>query len=103
MYLFVLAAAIGASRGRLAGSAVAARWWRVTHASAYVGWALSVGHGLFAGTDSSQRWAQLLYAGSVALVATAVAVRLWSQDRYDANPLSTTREAVRSLVAGSTR
>ncbi|MFF1821494.1 hypothetical protein ACFVWG_29600 [Kribbella sp. NPDC058245] len=56
LYGLVLATIAGAARGRLARYATFSRYWRTIHISAAVGWALSVGHGLLAGTDRSTPW-----------------------------------------------
>lgn len=75
-YAIIAAAVSGAMRSRLASSGTATRRWRIVHLSAYVGWLLSIGHGLLAGTDTGQGWAWAIYGACVAVVATAVAVRL---------------------------
>lgn len=75
-YLFVLVAVLGAARGRLAGSARAARVWRGVHLSAYGAWGIAVLHGFLAGTDSGLLWVRALDVVVVAFVVAAVAVRL---------------------------
>ncbi len=78
LWVFVLTAVSGAMRGRLAGwsaGGVSSRAWRVVHRVAYVGWALSMGHGLLAGTDTRTPWALATYAlCAVAVGGTAVRV-----------------------------
>jgi sulfoxide reductase heme-binding subunit YedZ len=52
------------------------RRWRQLHGLAFVAYAAALGHGLFAGTDSSAGWARALYASSALLVAGLLVVRL---------------------------
>jgi methionine sulfoxide reductase heme-binding subunit len=91
MYCFVVAALTGALRGRLAGSARAARWWRPVHALAYAAWPLSIAHGLWAGTDSATWWAWCLYGGSTLAVLVAVWARLGAEEHHAAGPLAVRR------------
>jgi methionine sulfoxide reductase heme-binding subunit len=91
LYLFVLTAIAGASRGRLAGSSGASGTWRVVHAAGYVGWALSIGHALYAGTDANRLWMVALALGSVALVLGALSLRLRSESDHAASYLVATR------------
>lgn len=78
VYTFILVAVSGAMRGRLAGSPTAVRTWRTIHLSAYVGWALSMGHGIFAGTDTGAWWSTAVYVACGVAVLTALAVRVGS-------------------------
>jgi predicted ferric reductase len=91
LYLFVLTAIVGASRGRLAGLAGASRAWRVVHAAAYVGWALSIGHALFAGTDANRLWMLALALGSIAVVIGGLSLRLRSESDHAASYLVSAR------------
>ena len=91
LYLFVITAIAGASRGRLAGSTGASGAWRVVHAAAYVGWALAIGHALFAGTDVGRLWMVALALGSITLVVVAFSVRLRSESDHAASYLVATR------------
>ena len=91
VYCFAVVAASGAVRGRLAGSARAARWWRPVHALAYAAWPLAMAHGLLAGTDTGTRWAWWLYAGSALAVLIAVWVRLAAEDKHASGPLAAWR------------
>ena len=91
LYLFTITAVVGASRGRLAGSSGASGAWRAVHAAAYVGWALSIGHALFAGTDANHLWMIALALGSIALVIGALSARLRSESDHAASYLVTTR------------
>jgi predicted ferric reductase len=61
------------------------RVWRKIHWAGYATWALMLLHGFFNGTDTGSPYAAALYAGSVALVGTAV---LWRH--FDDEP-STSR------------
>lgn len=103
LYTLVLVASVGAARGRLARSPRAARKWRMTHALAYVAWALAIGHGIFSGTDATSSWVVLLYAGCVAMVLGALSRRLRSEDEHDQTPLARARRANRSVTSGGIR
>jgi sulfoxide reductase heme-binding subunit YedZ len=91
VYLFVLVAVSGAARGRLAASAKGARNWRRVHLMAYAGWALSMGHGILAGTDTGASWTTAIYLACVAAVVFAVAARLSSLRTQRAHPLTVAR------------
>lgn len=80
VYTFILVAASGAMRGRLASSTAVVRTWRAIHLSAYVGWALSMGHGIFAGTDTGAQWSTAIYVACGIAVLTALAIRVGSAD-----------------------
>jgi sulfoxide reductase heme-binding subunit YedZ len=99
MYCFVVVALTGAVRGRLAGSARAARWWRPVHLLAYAAWPLALAHGLLAGTDTTTSWAWTLYAGSALAVTSAVWVRLGAEEQHAAGPLAARRRAHRQLTS----
>ena len=71
VYGFVVVAATGALRGRLAARPRACRAWRGVHLSAYVAWALAMAHGVLAGTDTLRGWALAVYGGCAALVVGA--------------------------------
>ncbi|MEU8583680.1 hypothetical protein [Streptomyces abikoensis] len=74
-YLLVLAAATGALRSVFAGRGrVAARRWRVLHASAYGAWCAGLLHGLHAGREAAG-WVTGCYVGCLVGVAMALAVR----------------------------
>jgi sulfoxide reductase heme-binding subunit YedZ len=103
LYLLVLVAVTGAMRGRLAASSFAARTWRMVHASAYGAWALAVGHGIFAGTDSSSGPVIILDVMCVAMVVGALSWRLRAEDAHDEAPLSRSRRTSRSLSSGGVR
>jgi predicted ferric reductase len=53
--------------------------WRRTHYLNFAVWALSLVHGVTAGTDTHAGWAQLLYLASAASVVAAIAWRLASR------------------------
>lgn len=76
LYGLVLAAVVGAMRGRMARSEGFTKWWRVVHLVAAAGWVLSVGHGLLAGTDAGAWWMFAVNVACVLTVAAAVAFRL---------------------------
>lgn len=75
LYAVVVTALSGWLRGRLAGSARFARSWRAIHVAAYVGWLLSMAHGLLSGTDTRTWWGVATYAVCGAAVAGALLVR----------------------------
>lgn len=74
LYAFLLTAVSGWLRGGFAGR-ISDEVWRRIHYAAYVGWALAIGHGFLAGSDSHTRWAQLGYLACVALVVAAAGWR----------------------------
>ncbi|WP_350278336.1 hypothetical protein [Kribbella sp. HUAS MG21] len=81
LYSLVLASLVGAARGRLAVSVSFTKYWRKLHIAASVGWLLSVGHALLAGTDRSTPWMLGITLGCMAAVAAAGAYRLNSTSR----------------------
>lgn len=74
-YTFLLIAATGFARGRMAGSARGAAMWRTIHGAAYAGWAMAMLHGLRAGTDSGLSWVRVLYLSCLLVVLGSVATR----------------------------
>ncbi len=99
VYTFVTTAISGAIRGRIAGSDTAARRWRYIHLSAYAGWTLSMGHGVFAGTDTHSWWAISVYGACATAVVTATAIRVGAEVRHRNNRFVTARTlSPRSLV-----
>lgn len=78
-YSLVLAALVGAARGRLARSEGFTKRWRSIHVAASVGWLLAVGHSLLAGTDRSTPWMLAITLTCLAAVGGSVAVRLRSR------------------------
>lgn len=79
LYALVVAAVVGAARGRLARSEAFTRHWRSIHIAASVGWLLSIGHSLLAGTDRGTPWMLTITLACLAAVGTSVAVRLRSR------------------------
>jgi sulfoxide reductase heme-binding subunit YedZ len=76
--------ALGVVAGELAGLLVLSfslrrrigmRAWRTLHWASYLVFATATAHGLTAGSDSAQPWAQGLYLGAVGVVAFATAWR----------------------------
>jgi len=51
-------------------------FWRRTHYLNFAVWALSLVHGITAGTDTQAGWAQLLYLASATLVVGGIAWRI---------------------------
>ena len=90
-YAFVVVAASGALRGRLAAASRASGAWRAVHLSAYAAWVLAMGHGILAGTDTAQVWALALYGGCAALVAAAAGSRAAAAARRHRSPLPRSR------------
>jgi sulfoxide reductase heme-binding subunit YedZ len=74
VYTFIVVAVSGAMRGRLAGSPTAVRTWRAIHLSAYAGWALSMGHGIFAGSDTGAWWSTAIYVACGVAGLTALGI-----------------------------
>lgn len=91
VYTFVAVAVSGALRGRLTTSAGSVRRWRYIHLSAYAGWALAMGHGIFAGTDTGVWWTTAVYVACGAAVLTAVTVRLVAEMKHRSSPLPEAR------------
>ena len=52
------------------------RLWRVLHLATYLAWVAAVVHGLGIGTDTAPAWARWTYAGSAAVVALVLVVRV---------------------------
>jgi sulfoxide reductase heme-binding subunit YedZ len=91
MYGLVLAAVVGAARGRLARSAAFTKRWRSIHIAASVGWLLSIGHSLLAGTDRGTPWMLAITLSCLAAVAISVALRMRSRAIQASTPLSLAR------------
>ncbi|MEH3032794.1 MAG: ferric reductase [Aeromicrobium erythreum] len=98
LWAFVLAAVSGAARGRLATSPRAVAAWRWVHRSAWVGWLLSLGHGLLAGTDTGTPWAVATYAACAAAVVLA-----WGATRRGGHPRTTLTDGTRRLTSAGAR
>ena len=81
MYVFLLVAALGAARGRLASSQSGAATWRVLHALSYPAWLAAVVHGLLAGTDRAQHWVITLAVFCILSVVAALLARLTVLDQ----------------------
>jgi hypothetical protein len=92
LYAYLLVAFSGFLRGRLAASPTGARIWRGLHGSAYVAWALSMLHGLRAGTDSGVGWVRWIYLGCLGAAAGAVTIRA-----VTASPVRDTAPTVRTV------
>ncbi|MDO9378348.1 MAG: ferric reductase [Nocardioidaceae bacterium] len=103
LWAFVATSVSGAVRGRLAASGPLSHRWRAVHALAYLGWALSVGHGLLAGTDAGTPWMLAISAACVAAVVGALALRLRHQQVHTAEPLARARRHATRPTAGSLR
>jgi DMSO/TMAO reductase YedYZ heme-binding membrane subunit len=76
LYLLLLVAALGAARGRMAGTRTGVVTWRAIHCLSYLAWVAAVSHGLLAGTDRGQRWVQVLDVICILAVVAAVGIRL---------------------------
>jgi methionine sulfoxide reductase heme-binding subunit len=99
-YAFLVVAATGSLRGRLASSARAARAWRGVHLAAYAAWALALGHGVLAGTDTARGWALAVYGACAALVGAGVLARTVGGRRQHHAALPTARRAAALSGAG---
>jgi sulfoxide reductase heme-binding subunit YedZ len=91
LYGLVLAALVGAARGRLARFEGIAKRWRSIHIAASLGWLLSIGHSLMAGTDRGTPWMLAITIGCLLAVGTSVAVRMRRQADQVSTPLSVSR------------
>ena len=91
LFATVLTALVGAARGRLATSVRAVRAWRALHLTAYGAWALAMGHGFLAGTDSGYGPVRFGYLIALVVVGAAVGARLWSHQIAQAGPLARAR------------
>lgn len=91
VYAIAATAVSGALRGRLAASVKSARRWRYVHFAAYAGWGLAMGHGFFAGTDTTRWWSLSIYAACGLAVVTAVSFRLIAELKHRARPLIAAR------------
>ena len=103
VYGFIVVAATGALRVRLAASALASRAWRGVHLSAYAAWALAMAHGVLAGTDTLRGWALALYGLSAFVVGGALAARLAAELRAHRAALPRARRLAAALPAGARR
>jgi methionine sulfoxide reductase heme-binding subunit len=95
LYGLVLAALVGAARGRLARFEGFTKRWRLIHIAASLGWLLSIGHSLLAGTDRGTPWMLAITIGCVLAVGTSVAVRLRRQADHVSTRLSLARGRLR--------
>jgi sulfoxide reductase heme-binding subunit YedZ len=100
MYTVLIVAVVGAARGRVASSAWAARRWRSVHALSYGGWVLAIAHGALAGTDTLRGPMPLVYAGCVAVVASAATARIWRESASARLPMSSARRQIRDSAPG---
>jgi methionine sulfoxide reductase heme-binding subunit len=91
LYGLVLTAVVGAARGRLATSEAFTKHWRTIHVAASVGWLLSIGHALLAGTDRGTPWMLAVTICCLTAVAAAGAYRVRSQATRARTPLNLAR------------
>jgi sulfoxide reductase heme-binding subunit YedZ len=91
LYGLVLAAVVGAVRGRLARFEGITKQWRSIHIAASLGWLLSVGHSLLSGTDRGTPWMLAITIGCLVAVGTSVAVRMRRRADEVSMPLSLAR------------
>jgi DMSO/TMAO reductase YedYZ heme-binding membrane subunit len=80
-YVFLLVAALGFARVRMASTRRGAAVWRALHGLAYAGWGLAMLHGFMSGTDTPVGWVQLLYALCGGAVLGSIVARLISGTR----------------------
>jgi DMSO/TMAO reductase YedYZ heme-binding membrane subunit len=98
LYTVIVVAVFGAARGRMASSARVSRRWRAVHALSYVGWALALSHGLFAGSDTLRGSMPLVYLACVGVVAVAAVFRLWRESGRARSPLAVGRRHIRDTT-----
>ena len=91
LYGLVLAAVVGAARGRLATSEAFTKHWRTIHIAASVGWLMSIGHALLAGTDRGTPWMLAITIGCLTAVAAAGVYRVRSHAARTSTALSLAR------------
>jgi sulfoxide reductase heme-binding subunit YedZ len=91
LYGLVLSAIVGAARGRLARFEGITKRWRSIHIAASVGWLLSIGHSLLAGTDRGTPWMLAITIGCLVAVGTSVATRMRRRADQVSTPLSLAR------------
>ena len=101
VYTFVLVAAIGLARGRMAASKRGAAAWRWLHSLAYVGWGMAMVHGLKSGTDTSVHWVRLLYLACGIAVIASVAVRVLREPDLEEAPEAAVPGSAPSVTAGA--
>jgi sulfoxide reductase heme-binding subunit YedZ len=98
VWAFALAAISGLARGRLAASRIGPRTWRAVHLAAYGGWALSMGHGVLAGTDTGRAWSTAVYVACGLAVAGALWLRVAAPRRRSPSTAAGRVPAARVLV-----
>lgn len=96
VYAIAATAISGALRGRLAISVASTRRWRYVHFSAYAGWGLAMGHGIFAGTDTGAWWTTAIYLACGTIVLAAITARIAAEAAHRSRPLAAARTFVRS-------
>jgi sulfoxide reductase heme-binding subunit YedZ len=97
LWSMLAVAGAGALRRQFARGSRSSRLWRSVHVFSYAAWAAMIGHALTAGSDAGTRAMTALVLGCVALVSTAVIIRLFAQGLYHRTPLST----IRARLAGA--
>lgn len=102
-YLLVVSGLSGGLRGRLARWGGASAHWRLVHAGAYVGFILSVAHGVLAGTDTGARWTTLLYLSCTVAVGLALWRRLVRVDDRTVGSLQQARASHAASTASGAR
>lgn len=76
LYALIVTVVSGSLRSRLASSRGAATRWRAIHTCAYLGWVLSMAHGVFSGTDTKAWWGIATYLACGCLVLVVLLSRL---------------------------
>lgn len=72
---------------------VSIKWWRKIHYLSFLFYFLILGHGFFAGTDSTEWWMKSIYSGSSGLVLTLLFLRIFGKKYFI--------ESIRSKVGSS--
>jgi sulfoxide reductase heme-binding subunit YedZ len=87
----------GMFRRWFARSPRTAALWRGVHLFSYVGWALTLGHALTAGSDTASPAMTGTVVGCVGLVVTGVAIRLRSHAAHSRSSLTIARSQLHAV------
>jgi methionine sulfoxide reductase heme-binding subunit len=81
------------------------RTWRAIHTTSFVAYVLATGHGILAGTSTSQPWMQWLYllSGGAVLLLTNYRLLLATRARVERTTGASTQATARSPVGGPAR
>lgn len=81
------------------------RTWRAIHTTSFVAYVLATGHGILAGTSTTQAWMQWLYllSGGAVLLLTNYRLLLATRARVERTTGASTQATARSPVGGPAR